>query len=67
MTSPVTFGPHLPKMEIAAENVIFNGFASNFNGAAFCLPQPIGGLLVSINEINITNNEVTQYITTLET
>ena len=28
------------------ENVASDGFWLNFNGAAFCLTQPIGGLLV---------------------
>ena len=31
------------------ENAASDGFGSNFSGAAFCLAQPIGGLLVNFN------------------
>ena len=45
MTSPTTSGRHLSKFEKTAENDPSDGIASNFSGAAFCLAQPIGGLL----------------------
>ena len=37
---------YLSKFEKTAENVPSDGFGSNFSGAAFCLANPIGGLLV---------------------
>ena len=44
-----------------AENGASNGFRPNFSGAAFCLAQPVGGLLVSevthlVHEKNVRVN-----------
>ena len=46
MTSPATSGRHLLKFEKTAEKAASDCSGSNFRGAAFCLAQPIGGLLV---------------------
>ena len=46
MTSPATSGRHLSNLEKAQDNATSDGFESNFSGTAFCLAQPIGGLLV---------------------
>ena len=47
MTSPSTCDRYLSKLK-TAENAASDGFGSNFRGAAFCLAQPIGGLLVVV-------------------
>ena len=46
MTSPAASGRHLSKIEKKRPNGAFDGFGSNFSGAAFWLAQSIGGLLV---------------------
>ena len=46
MTSPATSGRHLSQLDKRAEDAASDGFGWNFIGAAFCLAQPIGGLLV---------------------
>ena len=46
MASPAaTSGRYLSKFEKTAEYAAFDGFRSNFSGAAFCLAQPIGEIL----------------------
>ena len=43
--TPATSGLHIEVRKMA-ENAASDGIVSNFCGAAFCLAQPIGGLLV---------------------
>ena len=49
MTSPVTSGRQLSKIEKTAKNAASNVVVSNFSGVVFCLAQPFGGLLVRQN------------------
>ena len=47
MTSPATSGRNLSKFEKkTVKNAASDDFGSNFSVAAFCLAQPIGGLLL---------------------
>ena len=45
ITSPATSGRHLLEFEKTPENAASEDFGSNLSVAAFCLANPIGGLL----------------------
>ena len=64
MTSPATSGLHLSKLETNGRKCRLRCLWWNFNGAAFCLAQPIGGLLVFIERHHktfVVNDKTEQY------
>ena len=59
MTLPATLGRHY---ERTAENATSDGWGSNFSGAAFCLAQPIGGLLVvNVGQVHLYIRPISSY------
>ena len=59
MMSSATSGRHFSKFEKkTAENSASNGFGSNFNGAAFCLPHHSVGFLFVDNGLKYNGRNV---------
>ena len=46
MPSSINSGRDLSKFYKTVKNAAFDGFESNFNGAAFCLPRQLVGVLL---------------------